>query len=223
MTCGGMRGNSGLPGETDPPRGKPWLAGRSAGGIAFRAAQASMMTLSAFVLAALAKVSYASRDAVELEAMRDQELGVDLVRSHRLEQHRDGRGVDQPRGDGDIAIPQALQMQIDLLSVYADIGDDSAGATSCSQSSKVAGIPTASIAASTPRRRSASSRLDSLAVSAVDARGGAEALGDFEAVVVEIDHDDLGGREELCSKQRGEADGARRQRLPRRFPARPCR
>ena len=35
-------------------------------------------------------------------------------------------------------------------------------------------------------------RLHGVAVAAVDARGGAEALRHFKAIVVEIDHDDLG-------------------------------
>ena len=65
-------------------------------------------------------------DMVELEAMRDQQLGVDLVRPDRLEQHRYGDGVDQPRGDGDVAVPQALEMEIHLLAVHADIGDGAA-------------------------------------------------------------------------------------------------
>ena len=37
-------------------------------------------------------------------------------------------------------------------------------------------------------------------------RGGAEALRHFQAIVVEIDHDDLGGRIELRREQRGEPD-----------------
>ena len=41
---------------------------------------------------------------------------------------------------------------------------------------------------------------------AVDDRRGAEALGHLEAIVVEIDHDDLGRRIELRGQQRGEPD-----------------
>ena len=43
----------------------------------------------------------------------------------------------------------------------------------------------------------------SLAIAAVDGRGGAEPLGDFQAIVVQIDHDDLGrGIELRCQECR---------------------
>ena len=47
-------------------------------------------------------------DIVELEAVGDQQLGIDLARLDGLEQHRRGDGVDQPRGDGDIAVTTAV-------------------------------------------------------------------------------------------------------------------
>ena len=52
---------------------------------------------------------------------------------------------------------------------------------------------------------------DGVAVGAVDGRRGAEALGDFKAIVVEIDHDDLGRgielrREQGCKPDRSRAD-----------------
>ena len=53
---------------------------------------------------------------------------------------------------------------------------------------------------------------------AVDDRRGAEALRHFKAIVVEIDHDDLGRRVELRREQRGEPDRSRaddRHRAPR--------
>src|ERR1039458_9044111 len=65
-------------------------------------------------------------NTVKLEAMRNQELGVDLVRSDRFEQHRYGDCIDQPCGDRDVAVPQLLEMEIDLYSMHADIGDDAA-------------------------------------------------------------------------------------------------
>jgi hypothetical protein len=46
---------------------------------------------------------------------------------HRPDQHGRGIGVDQPRGDRDVARPQALQVQIDLAAVHADVGDHAAG------------------------------------------------------------------------------------------------
>ena len=81
------------------------------------------------------------------------------------------------------------------------------GAMICSQSSKVAGMPTASMAVSTPRLPvSFIKRLDRLAVAAVDGLRRAEALGDLQAVVVEVDHDDLARRIELGGQQGGQTD-----------------
>ena len=85
-----------------------------------------MITLSAFVVGGVAEGLVGIEDLVELETMRDQEFRVDLARPHGLEQHRYGDGIDQPRGDGDVAVPQALEMEVDLLSVHPDIGDDAA-------------------------------------------------------------------------------------------------
>src|SRR5471030_1995323 len=88
---------------------------------------------------------------IELEVVRDQPLRVDLVRRDGLEQHRDGDGVDQACGDRDIAIPKAFQMEIDLLSMHADIGDLAAGCDDFFAQFKGCGMPTASMAVSTPR------------------------------------------------------------------------
>ena len=49
-------------------------------------------------------------------------------------------------------------------------------------------------------------RFGGVAVGAIDCRGGAEPLGHVQAVVIEIDHDDLGRRKELGREQCGEAD-----------------
>jgi hypothetical protein len=65
-------------------------------------------------------------------------------------------------------------------------------------------------------------RLDGLAVGAVDGRRGAETLRHVKAIVVEIDHDDLGRRVELCSQQGGESNRPRaddRHAAPRLNPA----
>src|ERR1700735_1137479 len=59
-------------------------------------------------------------DMAEFKAMGDQNLGVDLVRPQNVEAHRRADGIDQPRGDGDVAVPQALQMEIHLRSVHPD-------------------------------------------------------------------------------------------------------
>lgn len=58
-----------------------------------------MITFSAFVLAACAKGLVGIEDPVEIEAMRDQTLGVDSPGAHGVEQQRRADGVDQPRGD----------------------------------------------------------------------------------------------------------------------------
>ena len=83
------------------------------------------------------------------------------------------------------------------------------GATMSSQSTKVAGTPTASIAVSTPRPpvrfMTASAAAPSAAL--IDCRR-AKTLGDVEAIIVEIDHDDLSGRIELRRQQRRETDRA---------------
>src|ERR1700693_1919807 len=65
-------------------------------------------------------------DAVELKTMGNQAFWVDLVRSDGLEEHRYGNGVDQPCGDGDIAVPEALQVESHLLPMHPDIGDGAA-------------------------------------------------------------------------------------------------
>lgn len=67
-------------------------------------------------------------DLIKPEMMLDQLRRIDLVRLHGLEQYGRGRGVDQPPGDGDVAIPEFLEMEIDLDPVHPDVGDD---ATRC--------------------------------------------------------------------------------------------
>ena len=85
-------------------------------------------------------------------------------------------------------------------------------------------MPTASMAVSTPRPPvSFMTCLDRLAVGAVDGRGGAEALGDLKAVVVQIDHDDLGRRIELRGQQRRQADRPGADDGHGARPAGPCR
>jgi hypothetical protein len=69
--------------------------------------------------------------------MCDQPRRVNLMRLHSLEQHRRGDGINQPCRDRDVAIPQALQMQIGLDPVHADIGDNAADAMAGSPDSAV--------------------------------------------------------------------------------------
>ena len=84
------------------------------------------------------------------------------------------------------------------------------GATIFSQSSKVAGMPTASMAVSTPCPPVIFMTVSTALPSALLQRGrGAETLRHFKAIVVEIDHDDLGRRVELGGEQRREPDRPR--------------
>ena len=89
---------------------------------------------------------------------------------------------------------------------------------------KVAGTPTASIAVSTPRPPvsfiTASTALPSAALTVAVAP---KRLRDLQAVVVEIDHDDLGRRVELRRQQGGKPDGAGADDRDRRAGLRPCR
>src|SRR5688572_31860673 len=65
-------------------------------------------------------------DAVELEAMRNKKLGIDLAGPYRSEQHWRADGVHQPCGYRDVAIPQALQMEINFGSMHANVGNGAA-------------------------------------------------------------------------------------------------
>jgi hypothetical protein len=66
-------------------------------------------------------------------------------------------------------------------------------------------MPTASIAVSTPFAVcECLDRLCRLAVRAVDCLGCSERARHCQPIVVEVDHDDLGWRIELCRKQRGQ-------------------
>ena len=90
-------------------------------------------------------------DVVELEAVGDQPLRVDLMGLDGLQQHGRGYGIDKTRRDRDVLRPQALEVKIKLYPGCSDIGDRAAGCQISSQVMKDAGTPTASIAVSTPR------------------------------------------------------------------------
>src|ERR1700722_5307841 len=133
-------------------------------------------------------------DVVQLEAMRDEQLGIDLVRPQNAQQHRSADGVYQTRGDCDVAVPQAFQMQGYLGSVYPDVCNCASrrdyffaqlerGRDTYSLDGGVDPAPT----------RHLHDGLDSIAVGTVDARGGAKTFRHFKTVAVEIDHDDFGG------------------------------
>jgi hypothetical protein len=129
---------------------------------------------------------------IELETMRNQEFWVDPVRSDRLEQHRYGDGVHQPRGDGDIAVPQTLEMEINLFAVHADIGDGAARRHDFPAKLECGGNTNRLDRGVDPalaghRHHS----IGCVAVGAVDRLCCPELARHFETIVVEIDHDDL--------------------------------
>ena len=142
------------------------------------------------------------KDVIELEAMRDQKLGVDLVRCNSLEQHRYRNGVNQPRRDGDVAVPKVLQMEIDLFPVHADVGNCAAWTDDFFaklKSGRYAHRFDGGIHSSVCGHLH--DHFTSLAIRTIDGCRRSEALGDFQSIIVEIDHDDLGGRIKLCGKK----------------------
>ena len=172
--------------------------------------QASMITLSAFVFAAWPKRVVSVEDPVELEAMSDQKLGVERFGSKAFEQHWRAHGIDEARGDRDVAVPQALEMEIHLGPMHADVRDDAARRNKLL--AKLEGSGDADRfdrrVDSAPTRHRHDLR-DRFTVAAVDASCGAETLGHFKAIVVEIDHDDLGRGIELGCQQGREPDRSR--------------
>src|SRR5664280_1061984 len=111
-------------------------------------------------------------------------------------------------------------MEIDLLSMHADIGDGAARRDKFLakfESHRDAHCLDSSIDAAFAGHLH--DRLQGLAVGAVDDRRGAEALGYFKAIIVEIDHDDLTRRVELSGEKCSEPNRPRaddRHGTPRR-------
>ena len=142
--------------------------------------------------------------------MGDQLLGIELSGLQDIQQHRRADRVDQSGGDGDVAVPETFQMQLHLGAMHADIGDvaarrdDLLAQFECRRNADRldGGIDA-------PLRRHFHHRFGRVAVGAVDGRGGAEAFCDFQAVVIQVDHDDLGRRVELRRQQRRQADRPR--------------
>jgi len=62
-------------------------------------------------------------DLLECETMGNQKFGIEPAGAQRFQQHRRTHGVDEPRGDRDIPVPQVLQMKIDLHAMHADVRD----------------------------------------------------------------------------------------------------
>src|SRR5687767_10005207 len=63
------------------------------------------------------------REPVEREAMRDQLLGLQLLRLDRPEQHRGRVGIHQAGRERDVLDPELLDLEVDALAVDADVGD----------------------------------------------------------------------------------------------------
>ena len=151
--------------------------------------------------------------------------GCSLPDCDQLQQHRRRHGVDEPRGERDVVGPEPLEVRARTgLPWTPMLAMRPPGATIDWQMSKVAGMPTASIATSTPAPPVSSiTSSTGLAVGAVDELRGAERPRHLEPVVVEVDHHDLGRRVELRRQQRGEADRARARRWRRCRRASPAR
>lgn len=73
---------------------------------------------------------------IKIGTMGNKQLRIDLVRTKAVEWHRRTDGIDQACGDGDIAIPKVLGMEIHFGACAP-----TPGATIFSRSSKAAGIP----------------------------------------------------------------------------------
>ena len=63
--------------------------------------------------------------------VRNEALRLEPPRLHHIEQHRRGHRVDEACGNGDVRRPQALEVQINLGAMHADIGDDAAWGDPC--------------------------------------------------------------------------------------------
>ena len=134
-------------------------------------------------------------------------LWLQLPRLHDLEQHRGGCGVNQAGRDGDVAIPELLEMQVDRFAVNADVRDSStrsndrlADLEGGRYTDRLDGdIDTSAVG----QRHHA---LRGVAVGAVNQRRCAERPGDFQPLVVEIDHEDRRRRIELRGQQYCEPD-----------------
>ena len=61
-------------------------------------------------LGGIAEGFVGTEDVVELEAMRDQQLGVDFMRRDRLKEHRNRHRINQLRGDSNVTVPEAFQI-----------------------------------------------------------------------------------------------------------------
>ena len=51
---------------------------------------------------------------------------IELLGLQQIEKGRDRHGIDETRGDADVAVPQAFEMQVDLFAMHADVRDGAA-------------------------------------------------------------------------------------------------
>ena len=115
---------------------------------------------------------------------------------------------DEARRQRDVAGPQRLEMQLDGLAVNAHVGEAAArGPGSTGRCRTSAGIPTASMATSTPAPSvSAITFCTALPSPLFTIFVPPRDCAHLEPVLVQVDHHDLGGRVELRGEQRGEPD-----------------
>src|SRR5262249_18561410 len=124
-------------------------------------------------------------------------------------QGRDGEGVHQPGGDGDVPDPVVFQVQRGGLAVHADVGDPAAGPGQVDR--QLEGGGHADGLDGHVRAQAAGQLLDDgqrgLA-GAVHHRVGAEVLGGLEPGVGQVDGHDVAGAGQPRGGDRGQADRA---------------
>lgn len=148
-------------------------------------------------------------DLIEAEPVSYQLLGLKLARFDRIKKHRRRICADEAGRDGDVADPQLFEVKLDAFAMYADIRNVSACGDNFlaeregrGNSDRFNRYIDAFIA------RKLQYFLNRFAVGGIHHFCRSEFLGDFEAVVIQIDHNDFSGRIELGCQQRGQAYGA---------------
>src|SRR5450631_2398600 len=166
--------------------------------------------LESFRLGCMCKGLIRVENAIELETMGDEDLGIELTRPQDVNQHRRADGVDQTGGDGDVATPQRLEVQLHLCPMHPDIGDCAAWCDQLLAELEGGGKPDRlDDCVSAAVTRQPHDLLLGLAAATIDNGRSAEALPCFQAVVVDIDQDELGRRIELRSEQGRKSDWTR--------------
>lgn len=147
-------------------------------------------------------------DLVQVETVGDELSWVDLMAPEQLEQSRDRERVGEAGGDGDISVPQALEMQGGSLTVDTDVGHVATGADEFGGKFKRGGYADCfdgDVGAKTIGELP--DGVDCVLAAVVDQDVSAELLCCFEAGIGLVDGDDMAGAVELSGHDRGEPDG----------------